>query len=239
MKQMQTLSVLFSALVITVALANAEGLRTWTGSSGKTVEAEFVSLDGTRVALKGPNGKQMVTSLDALSQQDQEYVRRITCIVREIRTVDGVAYDFTPVARALREANRVSQKVGDLMERVRAGEDIPDAVLVAKQVEIECRKIMAPVSIYRILGTVTQVLPDGILVQSPKENMDGYEGLVFVKGYHAQKTVVDGDDVNAHGMPRGRYQYVSTIGSTKTIPSFVCGKRVNADEWKGEILPLP
>ena len=67
---MRTLIALFA--VATVAAAEA---RTWTSASGKTVEAEFVAVQGPMVVLKTADGQRLTIGIQALSAGDQEFVK--------------------------------------------------------------------------------------------------------------------------------------------------------------------
>jgi len=67
---MRTL-IAFLALAATVA---AQG-RTWTSASGKTVEAELVAVQGPMVVLKTPDGQRLSIGIQALSADDQEFVK--------------------------------------------------------------------------------------------------------------------------------------------------------------------
>ncbi len=66
---------LFPALLFALCLsvAHAES-RTWTSTTGKTVEAEFVSSDGKSATLKLDSGKTTKIALSALSQADRDFV---------------------------------------------------------------------------------------------------------------------------------------------------------------------
>lgn len=55
-----------------VACAHA---RTFTSKQGDQIEADFVSLSGNSVTLKGADGKSYAIPLDSFSQNDQDYVR--------------------------------------------------------------------------------------------------------------------------------------------------------------------
>ncbi len=52
----------------------ADGVRTWTDTSGNTVEAAFVKLEDGVVHLRRPDGKIAPVPLEKLSKQDQEFV---------------------------------------------------------------------------------------------------------------------------------------------------------------------
>ena len=249
-KLMRTPLMLVMGLTITV-MSEAENVHTWTSVSGKTIDAEFISYDGQRVTLRSPKGKQIAIDFGGLSPADQQYVQRLgiakqdseskaatltETVPQKIRLVEGVAYDFTPVDQALLVARNRVEEASKLMDAEGDPLRAEEIILTAK---LKCFDDVAAITQYRIMGTVIQVLSDGLLVNSPEGNLDGYDGLVFVKGYSKQNTIVDGTDVNLNGICTGRYQYISTMGSTKTIPKFISGKTVSPDEWEGEVLPLP
>lgn len=58
--------------VATLATASA---RTWTNQNGKTVEAEFVALNGETLVLKGDQGKTYEIPLASLSEADQSFAK--------------------------------------------------------------------------------------------------------------------------------------------------------------------
>lgn len=49
--------------------------RTWTNQAGKTIEADFVSLNGDQLTLKGANGKTYEIPLTSLSEADQTFAK--------------------------------------------------------------------------------------------------------------------------------------------------------------------
>jgi len=55
----------------------AAEMRTWTSSTGKTIEAEFVNAGNGRVLLRGADGKTMNTSFNTLSKEDQAYIETL------------------------------------------------------------------------------------------------------------------------------------------------------------------
>ena len=59
-------------LLATPAMASP---RTWTNQSGKTVEAEFVALNGETLVLKGDQGKTYEIPLASLSEADQSFAK--------------------------------------------------------------------------------------------------------------------------------------------------------------------
>jgi hypothetical protein len=64
----------FTAFLVLASLAAAEA-RTWTSSSGKTVEAELVAVQGAMVVLQTAQGQRLSIALQALSADDQAFVR--------------------------------------------------------------------------------------------------------------------------------------------------------------------
>lgn len=55
------------------------GVRKWTqGSSGKTIDAEYISSDGDNVVLKFSNGRQFTLPISSLSQKDQAWISNRT-----------------------------------------------------------------------------------------------------------------------------------------------------------------
>ena len=58
---------------LTCGISLAE-MRTWTSSSGKTLEAEYISDAGVNVTLKGRDGKRRRIPISALSKPDQAYI---------------------------------------------------------------------------------------------------------------------------------------------------------------------
>lgn len=64
----------YHAIAVVLALACSVQARTWTSVSGKTVEAEFVALQGANVVLQTPDGQKLSVGLGALSRADQEFV---------------------------------------------------------------------------------------------------------------------------------------------------------------------
>lgn len=64
----------FILLCVCACLACAQA-RTFTSKQGDQIEAEFVSLVGSNVTLKGADGKSYTIPIDSFSQKDQDYVR--------------------------------------------------------------------------------------------------------------------------------------------------------------------
>lgn len=67
-----TFIVAFVAALPVIALAE---LRPWTNSSGKTIQAELVSLAGDDITLKMENGRSYTLKLNTLSSADQEFAK--------------------------------------------------------------------------------------------------------------------------------------------------------------------
>lgn len=62
-------------LALLSATATYAESRTWTGSNGKTIEAEFITLEGDVVRLRLANGKESRVLLSKFSKNDQEYAQ--------------------------------------------------------------------------------------------------------------------------------------------------------------------
>jgi hypothetical protein len=60
---------------LAAALAHAEGLRSWTNSEGRKVEAELVGVKDDKAELKLADGRVVPFDITKLSAADQEYVR--------------------------------------------------------------------------------------------------------------------------------------------------------------------
>ncbi|MBL9160328.1 MAG: redoxin domain-containing protein [Verrucomicrobiales bacterium] len=61
-------------LLFAATFTNASA-RTWTNQAGKTIEADFVSLNGDQLVLKGANGKTYEIPLASLSEADQTFAK--------------------------------------------------------------------------------------------------------------------------------------------------------------------
>lgn len=61
------------ALCFLFLLSPAEG-RTWTNTQGKTLEAEFVKLDGQKAVLTRAGGQTVTIPLNQLSKADQDFI---------------------------------------------------------------------------------------------------------------------------------------------------------------------
>lgn len=57
--------------------AEALEIRTWTSLSGKSIEAEYVRIDGDKIVLKDKDGREMVVKRAELSQGDLRYIEEV------------------------------------------------------------------------------------------------------------------------------------------------------------------
>ena len=73
---------------------------------------------------------------------------------------------------------------------------------------------------YVIQGTVTQVLPSGLLLKVTTIRD------VFLVNYLVQNRVVEGTPVAAAALPVGTYTYTTVMGASRTIEKFDCGQPV-------------
>lgn len=67
-------SLLIYLVILTGMTSFSDELRIWTFSNGKSVEAEFISVIGDKVALKGKRGKLIKVSKTSISKEDQVYI---------------------------------------------------------------------------------------------------------------------------------------------------------------------
>ncbi len=63
-------------LLLTVTLTAKEPLRTWTSADGRTLEARYLEMVGTKVRIKNGSGRTFTVPLTGFSSADQEYVRK-------------------------------------------------------------------------------------------------------------------------------------------------------------------
>ena len=69
--------IVFSIIFSTLLQVCVVSARTWTASSGKSIEAEFVSINGNKVALKLKSGKTIRVPIKGLTQADQEFLKTL------------------------------------------------------------------------------------------------------------------------------------------------------------------
>jgi len=72
-KYIQTVLFILFSVVLCLNSVHAE-MRTWTSTSGKTFEGEFVVIMGDKVVIKTPKGKQIKVPLSKFSQQDRLFM---------------------------------------------------------------------------------------------------------------------------------------------------------------------
>jgi hypothetical protein len=80
-----------AAVLCIGATANAE-MRIWTSKKGKSVEAEYVKMYGSKVVLKTIEGKTLHVPVFGLCDDDQEYLARVATVPPKI--VVSVAEDM-------------------------------------------------------------------------------------------------------------------------------------------------
>jgi len=67
---------IFSVLSLSVALVSSVDARPWVNTEGKTMEADFVKVEGSLVHLKKRN-KVYKLEITSLSQKDQDYISEL------------------------------------------------------------------------------------------------------------------------------------------------------------------
>jgi|GEM_PF-1629354 len=99
---MKTVQAVFVLLCCCLACAQA---RTFTSKQGDQLDAEFVSLGGTIVTLKGADGKSYTIPLDGFSEKDQDYIR--------YQFLKGMVGRESPVNLKIRESKGKSSQKQD------------------------------------------------------------------------------------------------------------------------------
>src|SRR6056300_681206 len=62
--------------ILAVTLAAKEPIRTWTSSDGRTLEARYIEVVGTKVRIENASGRKFTVPLTGFSSADQEYVKK-------------------------------------------------------------------------------------------------------------------------------------------------------------------
>ncbi len=80
---------IFIIMALFVALLSdaAEEVRTWTGKTGATIEASFVKEEKGVVTLRRKDAVQVQVKLDALCDDDREYIKDLIYIAKEIKVI--------------------------------------------------------------------------------------------------------------------------------------------------------
>ena len=63
-------------LLLAVTLTAKEPIRTWTSSDGRTLEARYLEMLGTKVRIENASGRKFTVPLTGFSSADQEYVKK-------------------------------------------------------------------------------------------------------------------------------------------------------------------
>jgi hypothetical protein len=63
-------------LLFTFSLTAKEPIRTWTSADGRTLEARYQEMVGTKVRIENASGRTFTVPLTGFSQADQEYVKK-------------------------------------------------------------------------------------------------------------------------------------------------------------------
>ncbi len=77
MKLFRTTGLLLGALITLGGTAAVEA-RTWTDTKGRTIEADFIKMNGDKVVVKRNNGKTVSIPLNSLSQKDKDFLAQQT-----------------------------------------------------------------------------------------------------------------------------------------------------------------
>ena len=71
---MRDLALIF--LLLAVTLSAKEPLRTWTSADGRSLEARYLEMVGSKVRIENASGRKFTVPLKGFSSADQEYVRK-------------------------------------------------------------------------------------------------------------------------------------------------------------------
>ena len=63
-------------LFLAVTLAAKEPIRTWTSSEGRTLEARYLEMFGSKVRIENASGRKFTVPLTGFSSADQEYAKK-------------------------------------------------------------------------------------------------------------------------------------------------------------------
>ena len=63
-------------LLLAVTIIAKEPLRTWTSADGRTLEARYLEMVGTKVRIENASGRKFTVPLTGFSSADQEYVKK-------------------------------------------------------------------------------------------------------------------------------------------------------------------
>jgi len=63
-------------LFFVIALGAKEPTRTWTSADGRTLEARYLEMVGTKVRIENASGRKFTVPLNGFSSADQEYVKK-------------------------------------------------------------------------------------------------------------------------------------------------------------------
>ena len=63
-------------LLLAVTLFAKEPIRTWTSADGRTLEARYLEMVGTKVRIENASGRKFTVALTGFSSADQEYVKK-------------------------------------------------------------------------------------------------------------------------------------------------------------------
>jgi formylglycine-generating enzyme required for sulfatase activity len=66
----------FLVFILTVTLTATEPLRTWTSADGRTLEARYLEMVGSKVRIENASGRKFTVPLKGFSSADQQYVKK-------------------------------------------------------------------------------------------------------------------------------------------------------------------
>jgi len=141
-----------------------------------------------------------------------------------LRKIDGVIYDFSPAETARRQ-----------WQQYLDGHAPTDAGLPVESERLRLYNAQIGFDDYRLIGTVIQILDNGLLVGRYIGN-DKYP--TYLKHYSGEHSAVDGDLIRCEGMDTGRYKYTDVSGAQRTVPMFDCGEPLEESDFTAKIISI-
>ncbi len=173
--------------------------------------------------------KQEAAAREQFVARQRESQLRAKWANRKLRRIGGQIYDFTEVFEAIDKKVEHDRAMPQQPERPPDRSKLGARTMYENQVarynqwNTEAKQIderFLAASKYVIQGTVTQVLPSGLLLKVTTIRD------VFLVNYLVQNRVVEGTPVAAAALPVGTYTYTTVMGASRTIEKFDCGQPV-------------
>ena len=119
-------------LLLAVTLTAKEPIRTWTSSDGRTLEARYLEMVGSKVRIENDSGRKFTVPLTGFSSADQEYVKKAygRSLFAEPQPFDDEGRGGVIVASAKGKVEVIAQK----RDRYSDKDPDPRAVIVGESI---------------------------------------------------------------------------------------------------------